>query len=274
MVDKTENVESVPTHSNDPLLSGEDRLKLTELMNLCTNLQKKVLDFEKAKTSQYSEIASLKKRFKKLERRNKSRTLGLKRLRKVGSTRRLESSDEASLGNLEDASKEGRKIADIDANVEVTLVDETRGRNDKEMFDTGILDGKEVFAEQDVVEKEVSAADLITTTSEVVTTASVEVSTAEVAIDSATTTTVALNLQAQLQVELEEEERLTRQKEEEANIALIELWDNTQEMMDADRLLAERLQAREQKELTDEEKARLFVELLEERKKHFAALRA
>ncbi|GKA26355.1 hypothetical protein Tco_0712464 [Tanacetum coccineum] len=45
-------------------------------------------------------------------------------------------------------------------------------------------------------------------------------------------------------------------------------------MMDADRLLAKRLQAREQEELTDEEKARLFVELLEKRKKHFAALRA
>ncbi|GKE85317.1 hypothetical protein Tco_1559059 [Tanacetum coccineum] len=57
---------------------------------------------------------------------------------------------------------------------------------------------------------------------------------------------VALNLQAQLQAELEEEERLARQKEEEANISLIESWDNTQAMMDADRLLAERLQARGQ----------------------------
>ncbi|GJW80798.1 hypothetical protein Tco_0144773 [Tanacetum coccineum] len=45
-------------------------------------------------------------------------------------------------------------------------------------------------------------------------------------------------------------------------------------MIEADRLLAERLQAREQKELKNEEKARLFVELLEKRKKHFAALRA
>ncbi|GJU05316.1 ribonuclease H-like domain-containing protein [Tanacetum coccineum] len=36
--DETENVESVPTHSNDPLLSGEDSLKLNELMELCTNL--------------------------------------------------------------------------------------------------------------------------------------------------------------------------------------------------------------------------------------------
>ncbi|GKD11133.1 hypothetical protein Tco_1190818 [Tanacetum coccineum] len=45
-------------------------------------------------------------------------------------------------------------------------------------------------------------------------------------------------------------------------------------MIKADRLLAKRLQAREQEELTDEEKARLFVELLEKRKKHFTALRA
>ncbi|GJU15668.1 hypothetical protein Tco_1143634 [Tanacetum coccineum] len=99
----TENVpdENVSTTSNDPLLSGEDRLKLTELMDLYTNLQKKVLDLEKAKTVQDNEIASLKKKVRKLERRNKSRTLGLKRLRKVGSARRVESFDEASLDEQE-----------------------------------------------------------------------------------------------------------------------------------------------------------------------------
>ncbi|GJU38177.1 hypothetical protein Tco_1186531 [Tanacetum coccineum] len=108
----TDNVpnENVPTTSNDPLLSGEDRLKLTELIDLCTNLEKKVLDLEKAKTAQDSEIASLKKKVKKLERRNKSRTPGLKRLRKVGLAIKVESSDEASLGDQEDASKQGKKI--------------------------------------------------------------------------------------------------------------------------------------------------------------------
>ncbi|GJV27926.1 ribonuclease H-like domain-containing protein [Tanacetum coccineum] len=76
-----------------------------------------------------------------------------------------------------------------------------------------------------------------------------------------------------LQAEEEEQARLAREKAEkvkEANIS----WDNVQAMIEADRLLAKRLQAREQEELTDEEKARLFVELLEKRKKHFAALRA
>ncbi|GJY70274.1 hypothetical protein Tco_0473977 [Tanacetum coccineum] len=44
---------------------------------------------------------------------------------------------------------------------------------------------------------------------------------------------MARNLEAQLQAELIEEERLARQKEKEANIALIES-DNTQAMMEAD----------------------------------------
>nr|GEX45795.1 ribonuclease H-like domain-containing protein [Tanacetum cinerariifolium] len=70
--------ESVPTPSNNLLPSGDDRMQLTELMNLCTNSQKQVLDLEKAKTAQAKEIANLNKRVKKLERKKKLRTLGLK----------------------------------------------------------------------------------------------------------------------------------------------------------------------------------------------------
>ncbi|GJU02674.1 hypothetical protein Tco_1113012 [Tanacetum coccineum] len=81
---------------------------------------------------------------------------------------------------------------------------------------------------------------------------------------------VALNIQA----ELEEEERLKIQKEEEANIALIESWDNTQAMMDVDYQMAQQLQAEEQEQLSIEEKSKLFVQLLEARKKHFAEMRA
>ncbi|GJU34457.1 hypothetical protein Tco_1182811 [Tanacetum coccineum] len=44
---------------------------------------------------------------------------------------------------------------------------------------------------------------------------------------------MARNLKAQIQAKLIEEERLARKKEEEANIALIESWDNTQAMMEA-----------------------------------------
>ncbi|GKD52653.1 hypothetical protein Tco_1281629 [Tanacetum coccineum] len=148
--DEATNEEPISTPSCDPPQSGEDRLHLTELMNLCTKLQKQVLDLEETKTAQAKEIASLKKRVKQLEKRKKSRTSGLKRLRK------------------------GRKIADLDADAEVTLIDETQERYDEEMlFDIqDDLQGEEVVAEKEVAKKEVSAADPVTTAGEVVTTSS------------------------------------------------------------------------------------------------------
>ncbi|GJY67248.1 putative ribonuclease H-like domain-containing protein [Tanacetum coccineum] len=73
------------------------------------------------------------------------------------------------------------------------------------------------------------------------------------------------------EAELEEEERVTIQRKEEANLIS---WDNTQAMMEADYELAQRLQAEEQGELTIEERSKLFVELMNKRKKHFAKLRA
>ncbi|GKB85589.1 hypothetical protein Tco_0957861, partial [Tanacetum coccineum] len=77
-----------------------------------------------------------------------------------------------------------------------------------------------------------------------------------------------------LQVEEEEEkERLAReraQQTKEANIA----WDDVQAKIKVDYQLAQRLQAQEQKEFTDEENGRLFVQFLEQRRKHFAAKRA
>ncbi|GKD47034.1 hypothetical protein Tco_1271679, partial [Tanacetum coccineum] len=76
-----------------------------------------------------------------------------------------------------------------------------------------------------------------------------------------------------LQAEFDEEERLAREKDE-ANVALTEEWDDIQAKVDADYHLAQRLQAQEQEELTDEEKARLFVQFLEQRRKHFASKRA
>ncbi|GJU68750.1 hypothetical protein Tco_1255009 [Tanacetum coccineum] len=155
VTDDTENVASVPTHSNDPLLSGEDRLKLNELMELCTSLSQRVLDLEKTKTSQAAEITELKERVKKLEKKGGSRTHRLRRLYKVGRSARVVSSEDEGLGDQEDASKQGRKIDEIDQDAEVTLVDETQGRyGDNLMFDTGVLDN-----EQDMAEKEVDMAE-------------------------------------------------------------------------------------------------------------------
>ncbi|GJT41594.1 putative ribonuclease H-like domain-containing protein [Tanacetum coccineum] len=111
-----------------------------------------VLDLQKAKDAQAKEIDALKKRIQRLERRKISRPTGLKRLKKVGMSRRVESSaDQESLGVPEDASKQGRSIEDIDADIDVSLVDETQERQDDDLiFDTGILDDVEMPVEAKV----------------------------------------------------------------------------------------------------------------------------
>ncbi|GKB38900.1 hypothetical protein Tco_0883842 [Tanacetum coccineum] len=271
--------------------SCEDRMQLTDLMVLCTKLQKHILDLEKAMSDQAIEIASLKKRVKKLEMKRKSRITKLKRLRKVGAARRVESSeDKDSLGDQEDPSKLGRNIADIDQDVNVTLIDETQGKlNDEDMFGLNDLHGEEVIVE-DIVAPTIPVT---TAKEEQVYVSKPTVSSTQSSIKDkgkaimieperplkkkdqvAADEELARQLDAEMQAEIAEEERIRRQKEEEANIALIESWENTQAMMEADRLLAERLQTREREELTDEEKAKLFVELIKKRRKHFAALRA
>ncbi|GJU52570.1 hypothetical protein Tco_1226284, partial [Tanacetum coccineum] len=124
--------ENVSKFSNDLLLVGAQELTYLEV------------------TSQAQEITSLKKRVKKLERKKKSRIHGLKRLYKVGLSARIDSSDdEASLGDQEDASKQGRKIHDIDADEDITL----KNVHDAEMFDVNDLDGDEVVIESEVSDK-------------------------------------------------------------------------------------------------------------------------
>ncbi|GKB84230.1 hypothetical protein Tco_0956502 [Tanacetum coccineum] len=153
--EETQQDDSVPIPSNDPPLSGEDSMQLSELMILCTNLQKQVLDLKKAKDAQAKEIADLRKRVQKLERQKKSRPTRLKRLRKVCMSRRVESSeDKDSLGDHEDASKQGRSIEDIDKDADVSLIDDTQVRSDDaEMFDINELHGDEVVVDMPVGEK-------------------------------------------------------------------------------------------------------------------------
>ncbi|GKA65841.1 hypothetical protein Tco_0765548 [Tanacetum coccineum] len=81
-----------------------------ELMEVCTNLQRRVLTLEETKTTQDAEIIY-----------------------------------EADLGDQEDASKQGRKIDDIDADIDVTLVNDVV--NDDEMFDVDFLNDAEQYVD-------------------------------------------------------------------------------------------------------------------------------
>ncbi|GKB09095.1 hypothetical protein Tco_0837407 [Tanacetum coccineum] len=91
-----------------------------------------------------------------------------------------------------------------------------------------------------------------------------------------TTPTVSLQQPSQLklQAEFDEEARLTREKSKKEKEANIVTWDNVQAMIDVDYQMAQQMQAEEQEELNIKEKSKLFVQLLEARKKQFAAMRA
>ncbi|GJR97895.1 hypothetical protein Tco_0270069 [Tanacetum coccineum] len=168
--------------------------------------------------------------------RRKLRTPGFKRLRK------------------------GRKIEDLDADTEVTLVNETQEMNDDNlMFDTGVLEKQEIMFEKIKTAKPKPITTAITTVTSVRPRAKGIIFHDQEEQVLASTKTfsslqsqlpqvkdkgkgkmvepkkplkkkdqialdeeMAKNLEAQMQTELIEEERLARQKEEEVNIVLIE----------------------------------------------------
>nr|GFB31788.1 hypothetical protein [Tanacetum cinerariifolium] len=84
---------------------------------------------------------------------------------------------------------------------------------------------------------------------------------------------VARKLEAEMKAKMEEEERIAREKDKE-NKAVIEEWDDVQATIDADRQLAEQIQAQEKEQLSIEERSKILAELIESRRKYFAAKRA
>nr|GEU29821.1 hypothetical protein [Tanacetum cinerariifolium] len=231
------NEKNVLTQSNDlplsrvnTLRSGEDTLKLNELMELCTKLSDRVLNLETTKTAQAKEISSLKRRVKRLEKTKRSRTHGRKRLYKIGLSARVESSAE-----------------------EQSLVNKTtkdQGRyNDEEMFDIDVINNVEV------VVKDVNIVGIATAVTAAITT--------DVFIDDITL--------AQALVEIKTSKPKARgiimlEPSETSTTTTIPIYLKVQDKGKGYR--------KKSKELTIKEKSRLFVELMDKRKKHFAKLRA
>nr|GEX91122.1 xylulose kinase-1 [Tanacetum cinerariifolium] len=328
-----------------------DKTESKETPNEASSLRTTLGGGLRTKTTQALKITSLKRRVKKLEKKQRSRTHKLKRLYKIGLITRVDSfKDDQSLS--EDASKQRKKIHDIDADEDITLLND---QDDADMFDVNDLHGEEVFVKevddkevndevQKVVEevvKDINIAKLIINVEQVstigeVNTASITINLSAAAIittdeitlaqalmeiktskpkakgivlqelSESTTTTIktislkksqdkskaimikehvkpkkkdqimldkeaALKLQAEFD---EEEQRLARenaQKEQEANITLIEEWNDIQVKIDANYQLAQRLQVEEQQELSDAKKATLFMQFLEKRRKFFTA---
>nr|GEX64227.1 hypothetical protein [Tanacetum cinerariifolium] len=115
---------------------------LHTLLETCTTLTKKVEALDQDKVAQVLEIIKLKHKVKKLKRKNKLKVSGLRRLRKVGTTQRVESSTDTIMDDQEDASKKGEIIANIDADEDVTLKDVAAVENNAEIEKDANVQGR------------------------------------------------------------------------------------------------------------------------------------
>ncbi|GKB32460.1 putative reverse transcriptase domain-containing protein [Tanacetum coccineum] len=138
--------ESLSKQSNEPPLlrvntlgSGEDRMKLQEMIKLCTKLSERVLALENIKDAQALDIKNLKTRVKKLERKKK-------RMHQLG---RTDYSDFDKMKGLhfdqEDAETQGRYGHDV------TTAEETINTASANNYVTGV-------SETDIQEKDKNKA--------------------------------------------------------------------------------------------------------------------
>ncbi|GJR34763.1 hypothetical protein Tco_1210447, partial [Tanacetum coccineum] len=313
------NIDKTPTMPHDsPLLrvntlgSDEGSMTQQELMVFYTTLSKKVesleTDLKQTKQIYGAAYTRLIKKVKKLEKTAKS-SQARRRARIVVSD------DE---DDLEDPSKQGRKIAAIDQDPGISLVQhdaEIQGRYGHDMeFDFDFDAAKEVST----AEKDVSTAEPVSTVGAAVTTASVAVSTVRptksTRVSTADDITMAETLlyirksatkdkgkgkmpkseivqtktklqqeqerlgyeaAVRFQDELEEQERQRIARVHEvASSFNVKEWEDIQARVEADEELVQRLQAKEREMYTEDEQARMLAELINQRKRYFAAQRA
>ncbi|GJW90997.1 hypothetical protein Tco_0168550 [Tanacetum coccineum] len=229
--------ESVSKHFNDSLLargntlrSDEDRLKLNELITLCTTLQNRVLDLEQTKTTQHNEIASLKKEDKEitLVSVHDVNVLADSAVGDIVSTTTVATTISASITNTA-TTVDDITLAQVLEKLKTTkpkkkgvviheLGESTTTISSQLSSQQSHDKGKEILIEP---VKPMKKKD-------------------QIRLDEETD----LNLQA----EFDKEERLAREKAEKEDIALIETWNDIQEKIDVDHQLAERMQSQEQEE--------------------------
>ncbi|GJS32467.1 hypothetical protein Tco_0530849 [Tanacetum coccineum] len=185
-------------------------------------------------------FTKLIKKVNKLEKTVKTRQARRK-------ARIVVSSDEE---DLEDPSKQGRKIAKIDQDLDISLVQhdaEVQGRHEHDMeSDFEFIAVKEVYT----VEK-------------------------KLVLLSHFPLLVLIQPKTRIKAKIDEEERQRIVRvQEEASSFNIEEWDDIQARVEADEEFAQRLQSEEREMYYESEKARLLAKLINERKRYFAAQRA
>ncbi|GJW30448.1 putative reverse transcriptase, RNA-dependent DNA polymerase [Tanacetum coccineum] len=239
--------------SVNTLRSGEDNMKLNELMEICTRLSERVLALENIETAQDLEITNLKKRVKKLEKKTKSRTPKLKRrLFKI----RIESSAKKSLETQGSAPITTAGVSVSTAEPSTPPTTTILIEDEDHIVAQTLMKMRSVKSKEKSKEKGVSSETATTTTRGVTLQEPSELRTRKIVTppqhdpkDKGKAKMIepekplkkkdqikfdeemAKRLAEELQAELEEEERVARQRKEDANLIS---WDNTQAIKEED----------------------------------------
>nr|GFA58278.1 hypothetical protein [Tanacetum cinerariifolium] len=154
-------------------------LLFQRVLDTCSALVLRVKCLENANAAQQLEIVKLKARVKKLEKLNQVKSLKLRRLKKVGTSQRVE-----SLDDVENVFNQGRNIVDMDQDEGIKLV------IDQEK-DAEVLSMQEDDIEVQEAVEVVTTAKLMT---EVVTTAATQVVAASTPIPAAKPKTLTITI--------------------------------------------------------------------------------
>nr|GEU67231.1 Gag-Pol polyprotein [Tanacetum cinerariifolium] len=152
-----------------------------EALNACAALARRVEHLECDKESHALEISKLKRRVKKLEKGNRVKVLKLRRLKKVGTSQKIDTSDDTV---MEDASNQERMIDDLDRDEDVSFMDDKEEEKKAEHAkDDEPVEVQEVV---DVVTTAKLITEVVTAASESVIVASTTISAAEPQVPAAT----------------------------------------------------------------------------------------
>nr|GEU76476.1 hypothetical protein [Tanacetum cinerariifolium] len=156
---------------------------LQEALDACAAFTMRVEYLEYDKVAQALEITKLKRRVKKLEKGNRVRVLKLRRLKRVGSSQRIDTSNNIA---MDDESNQGRIIYKIDNDDVVALIDDNEeDKKDEKAKEDEPAEVQEIV---DVVTTAKLITEVVTTANETVTTASTIISTVEPQVLAATIT--------------------------------------------------------------------------------------
>nr|GEW10516.1 hypothetical protein [Tanacetum cinerariifolium] len=142
--------------------------------------------------SSVSRNKEAKKRVKKLEKENRDKLLRLQRLKRVGTSQRVDTSEDTV---MDDVSNQGRKIDELDEDDAVSLMDDKE--EDKKDEEAKVVEDDQVQGRQAESQAEIYKIDLdhalkvlkvVTAASETITAASIIISAAEPQVTAATKT--------------------------------------------------------------------------------------